>query len=267
MFKSQSKLFTSIFKYYPFFSNSMQDKKLEKTRFDEFTAEKPWHTFTDYTYNKIIMLFLKLNPKKTDRIIDMGCGTGELTEKIYGLSFKNISGYDISKNCILMASKNFPGINFEVKDIEKTRLKANSVDFLFYCGILHHFTDTKKVVKEAKRILKKKGKVFVFEPNAINPVLWLFRDERSPFKSNKMKTPNERFMTKEQIKNVFDKEGFKCIKIDCISGISYTKGYFKRLFPFPLFYIVYFYNLFDFLLNITPFRRKFGSFIYGYFGK
>jgi len=245
----------------------MQDKKLEEIHFDEFTAQNPWHAFTDNTYNKIIKLFLKLNPKKTDRIIDMGCGTGELAKKIFDLSFKNISGYDISGNCILMASKAFPGINFEVKDIENTRLKANSVDLLFYCGILHHFTNTTKVIKEAKRILKKDGRVFVFEPNAINPVLWLFRDEKSPFKSNKMKTPNERFMAKEQIKDAFDKGGFKCIKIDCVSGISYTKDYFKRIFPFPFFYIVYLYNLFDSLLNAAPFRRKFGSFIYGYFRK
>lgn len=245
----------------------MQNKKLEKVSFDRFTSEEPWHAFTDATYSKIARLFLNLTPKKDDKIIDMGCGTGELTKKLHYLGFRNIAGYDISKNCILMARKNYKGINFQARDIENTKLKANSVDFLLYCGILHHFIAMEKVIKEAKRVLKKDGKTFVFEPNAINPVLWLFRNKKSPFKSTKLKTPNERFLTKAQIKDAFEKEGFKVIKLDCISGVSYTKDYFKRLFPFPFFYIVYLYNLFDAILNRTFLRKNYGSFIYGYFKK
>lgn len=245
----------------------MQDKKLEKISFDKFTSEEPWHAFTNKTYAKIVKLFLNLNPKKNAKIMDMGCGTGELTKKLQDFGFGNISGYDISKNCILLARKSYKGIDFKVKDIENTKLKSSSVDYLFYCGILHHFTNMEKVIKEAKRILRKNGKVFVFEPNAVNPVLWLFRNEKSPFKSEKLKTPNERFLTKAQILQAFKKEGFKVIKLDCISGVSYTKDYFKRLFPFPFFYIVYLYNLSDLILDKTFLRKNHGSFIYGYFQK
>lgn len=245
----------------------MQDKKQEKISFDKFTSKEPWHAFTDKTYAKIIRLFLRLNLKRGSKIIDMGCGTGELTKKLKDFGFTNISGYDISKNCIFMARKNYKGIDFQVKDIENTKLKSNSVDYLLYCGILHHFTKMEKAIKEAKRILRKQGKVFVFEPNAVNPVLWLFRNEKSPFKSEKLKTPNERFLTKAQIKRAFEREGFKIIKLDCVSGVSYTKDYFKRLFPFPFFYMVYLYNLFDALLNKTFLRKSYGSFIYGFFEK
>jgi len=245
----------------------MQNKTQERIYFDRFTSTQSWHTFTKKTYSRIAQHFLKLDPKKNDRIIDMGCGTGELTKEIHNLSFKNISGYDISRNCILMAKKKYPEIDFKVKDIENTELKDSSVDFLFYSGILHHFTDTKNVIKEAKRILKKNGKAFVFEPNACNPVLWLFRNKKSPFKSENLKTPNEEFLTKDQIKYAFEKENFRTIKIGCISGISYTKEYFQRLFPFPFFYVVHAYNLFDAILGITPLRKEHGSFIYGYFEK
>jgi len=245
----------------------MQDKEIEKIKFDEFTTEEPWHAFSDRTYSKIVGLFLSLGAKKRARVIDMGCGTGELTKKLRDFGFKNISGYDISKNCISMARKNYSGIDFQARDIENTGLKENSVDFLFYCGILHHFTDMKDVLKEARRILKNGGRVFVFEPNAKNPVLWLLRDEKSPFKSEKLKTPNEKFLTKIQIKGIFEKYDFKVIRLECISGISYTKGYFKKLLPFPFFYSVYLYNAFDAVLNRTFLRKKRGSFIYGYFEK
>ncbi|MEK6984361.1 MAG: methyltransferase domain-containing protein [Nanoarchaeota archaeon] len=245
----------------------MQDKKLEKISFDKFASEEPWHAFTDKTYHKIIKLFLKLNPKKNDRIIDMGCGTGELTKNLYDFGFENVSGYDISKNCIAMARKNYGEIDFQVKDIETTKLRPNSVDFLVYCGILHHFANTRKVIKEAKRILRKNGKIFVFEPNASNPILWIFRSEKSPFKSDRLRTPNERFLTKAQIRESFKKGGFKIIGIGCISSVSYAKIYFRKLFPFPFFYVVYLYNLFDLILNKTIFRENYGSFIYGYFEK
>lgn len=245
----------------------MQDKKQERKYFDRFTAEKPWNAFTEKTYDKVASLFARLvSPKKSDRIIDMGCGTGEFTNKL-NQHFKNVEGYDISENCILTARKRYKSIKFEVKDIESTKLENGSVDVLVYCGVLHHFTNIEKVIKEAKRILKKDGKVFIFEPNAINPVLWLFRNKKSPFKSNKLKTPNEEFLAKEKIKEAFEKEGFKAIKIGCISGISYAKEHFQRLFPFPFFYIVHAYNLFDAMLGKTFLRKSYGSFIYGYFKK
>src|SRR3989344_5900245 len=113
----------------------MQNKKFEEDYFDEFTTEKPWNAFTDKSYKRIINLFIKnIKPKKNDLIIDMGCGTGELAKKIKDIGYTNVLGLDISKNCILMAKKQYKGIKFKTADIEKTGLKKNSVDIIFYCG-------------------------------------------------------------------------------------------------------------------------------------
>jgi len=151
----------------------MQNKKFEEDYFDEFTTEKPWNAFTDKSYKRIINLFIKnIKPKKNDLIIDMGCGTGELAKKIKDIGYTNVLGLDISKNCILMAKKQYKGIKFKTADIEKTGLKKNSVDIIFYCGILHHFPNRDKVIIEAYRILKENGKIFIFEPHDKNPILW-----------------------------------------------------------------------------------------------
>src|SRR3989344_4992324 len=141
---------------------NMQDKDKERKYFNSFTSDEPRNAFDNKTYKKIVKLFLKCaNPKENDLIIDMGCGTGELTNEIRNASFKNVKGYDISKNCIKIAKKQFPAIDFQVVDIEKTNLKDNSVDILFFCGILHHFTNMEKVINESRRILKKGGKIFL----------------------------------------------------------------------------------------------------------
>ena len=245
----------------------MQNKEQERIYFDKFSENVEWNAFTSKTYDKLVSLILGLKPGKNDVIIDMGCGTGQLTNKIRVLGFKDISGYDISKNCILKAKEHYKDITFDVRDIENTKLRDNSIDFLIYCGVLHHFSNAGKVIKEAKRILKKKGKIFVFDPNASNPVFWLFRNNSSPLRLYKMRTPNEEFKTKYQIRESFEKEGFKVIRIDCISGISYTKDYFKRLLPVPFSHLVHLYNSFDSILNVTFLRKRYGSFIYGYFEK
>ncbi len=246
----------------------MQNKKQEAAYFDEFTSEKPWNAFTKKTYRKIVRLFLLLaNPKKDDMIIDMGCGTGELAYEIYKRGHANIMGLDISKNCIAMAKEKYKGIKFEVRDVENTGLKNDSADALFYCGILHHFQHQSSLAKEARRILKKGGKIFVFEPNASNPVLWLFRNKKSPVSSKKLKTPNEEFLDLGRIKSALEKENLRAMEIGCISGISYSTDHFKKLMPFPFHYSAYFYNIFDAALNCTPLRKKRGSFIYGCFEK
>ncbi len=246
----------------------MQDKTKEKNYFNEFTIEQHWNAFSSKTYDKIINLFINLTkPSKEDLIIDMGCGTGEITYKISKNNLNNILGIDISNNCISMAKKNFKNIKFIVGDIENTKLKKGSVDIIFLCGILHHFINYEKVIREINRILKNNGKVFIFEPNAKNPVLWLFRDEKSPFNSNNMRTPNEKFVIKEDIKKNFEKFNFNIIVLDGISNISYSKEYFKRLFSSPLCYLVYPYNFFEWLLNKTYFKHNYGSFIYGYITK
>jgi|SRR3989344_1913809 len=239
----------------------MQDKIKEKKYFDIFVASDSWSAFTDKSYDKIIALFLRnIKPKNKDQIVDMGCGTGEMTKKIHS-SGLNVMGFDISQGCITMAKKNYPEIKFKIQDIENTQLNDNSVDILFYCGILHHFSNYNLVLKEAYRILKKNGKIFIFEPNLSNPILWLFRDEKSPISSDKMRTPNEKFLKIKDLEINLKKEKFDILKLQCISAISYSKDYFKKLFPFPTYYLVYFYNIFDFLLNKSPFNKKYGSYI------
>ena len=78
----------------------MQDKKQERLHFDKFTIEEPWQTFTGRTYNKIIGLFLKLKPGKNDVIIDMGCGTGELTKETVTIELFRICEVVISQGLI-----------------------------------------------------------------------------------------------------------------------------------------------------------------------
>jgi SAM-dependent methyltransferase len=57
-----------------------------------------------------------LAPKAGERILDVGCGTGQLTADIAN-SGAAVVGIDLSAEMIAAASANFPQLRFEVADI------------------------------------------------------------------------------------------------------------------------------------------------------
>jgi ubiquinone/menaquinone biosynthesis C-methylase UbiE len=55
-----------------------------------------------------------LNPTKDEHILDLGCGTGDLTAKI--AQHAHVIGIDQSKNMIELAKENYPTLSFMVAD-------------------------------------------------------------------------------------------------------------------------------------------------------
>jgi malonyl-CoA O-methyltransferase len=89
--------------------------------------------------------------------IDLGCGTGFLTESIKR-NYNKILGVDISKEMIAYYNeKGFTGVN---ADIENLPFKDNTFDFAVSNFSLH-WTDLNKSFKEVYRVLKKDA-VFLF---------------------------------------------------------------------------------------------------------
>ncbi len=63
-----------------------------------------------------------LAPKAGERILDVGCGTGQLTADIAN-SGAEVIGIDLSAEMIAAASANFPQLRFEVADIAASELR------------------------------------------------------------------------------------------------------------------------------------------------
>ena len=233
-----------------------QSKKNNEIEFFDKFCDLDYDVFGKSGYDRILNEFKRyIKPKKGEKLVDFGCGTGAFTK--YLLRYKlDIIGIDISPKSIKLAKKRFSKINFIIGDIEKTKLKANSVDIVLFSGVLHHFDDFTKTMKEAYRILKPDGRIFAYDPNKNNPVMWLYRDENSPVCSTKGRTDNERLLTIKEIKKVVKKSGFKKNKIYAISGVTYKyveSNLGKLILPF--------YNLFEIIFDYLPFSNKYGSFI------
>ena len=76
-----------------------------------------------------------LNPQKEEKILDLGCGTGELTYQISQIC-PNVIGIDKSAEMINKATAEFKGIQFEVADAANFRFD-NKFNAIFSNATLH----------------------------------------------------------------------------------------------------------------------------------
>lgn len=240
----------------------MQNKDAEIEFFDNATTESTWTTFNKNGQRQIFRLFEEaVQPKKGETVVDMGCGTGEFSEKLkeYGLL---VRGIDISKRSIERCKEKFKAeknMRFEVQDIERTSCKDNSVDIVFLGAILHHFPKREKVFKEAYRILKKGGRVYGFDPHYYHFIIWAYREL---LRIKTQKTENEVLIKPEEIRKELQEAGFSEIGVKSTANMTFDIRYFKKLVPFPLYYGVYAYNGIERAIQgIKLLREKHGSFV------
>lgn len=111
--------------------------------------------------------------QEKSNVLDIGCGTGE-----YSDCFKseNYTGIDISSGYIVHAKRTKKGI-FLVMDATNLSFPDSYFDIVLIAAILHHLgdKDVEKVLKEAKRVLKKNGRILIMEDAKIksldNPIV------------------------------------------------------------------------------------------------
>lgn len=101
-----------------------------------------------------------LAPKQGERILDLGCGTGHLTGRIAALGAEVI-GIDASAEMIHQARKNYPDLQFEVRDGRDFEFKE-PFDAVFSNAALHWIKEPERVIACIARALKPGGR-FVAE--------------------------------------------------------------------------------------------------------
>jgi trans-aconitate 2-methyltransferase len=101
-----------------------------------------------------------LNPRPGETILDIGCGTGQLTAQIADYGVETI-GLDSSAEMIAQARQNFPKLKFVLADARDFHLD-NRFDAVFSNAALHWVPQAEDVIRSAARVLKPGGR-FVAE--------------------------------------------------------------------------------------------------------
>ncbi|MEM6378932.1 MAG: class I SAM-dependent methyltransferase [Bacteroidota bacterium] len=112
-----------------------------------------------FVYNYGESLIQLLDPQKNERILDLGCGSGQLTLKINELA-QEVIGLDKSADMIADAQAKFPGIHFELGDASNFKFERQ-FDSIFSNATLHWVKDQKGAAKCMYENLKPGGKMVV----------------------------------------------------------------------------------------------------------
>jgi trans-aconitate methyltransferase len=100
-----------------------------------------------------------LAPQAGERILDLGCGSGQLTAKI-AESGAEVRGIDSSEQMIAEARSNVPASKFEVADAANFKLDTR-VDAVFSNAVLHWVKDADGVAESITRVLRPGGRFVV----------------------------------------------------------------------------------------------------------
>lgn len=151
-------------------------------------------------------------------ILDVGCGEGDFSLHIAQIAgAKQIDGIDLSQTainkCIKRAKENniSKKIKFKTGSITDLPFKDNVFDSIFAFEIVEHIVDTEKMFSELNRVLKKGGYLGIttVDFNLLKRIiisLFYFETYFDPT------TPHIRFFTKNTLRKMLEKNGFKLIQ-------------------------------------------------------
>ena len=98
-----------------------------------------------------------LNPKPTETILDLGCGTGDLTKKIF-LTGAKVIGMDSSAEMIAKAKSKFPEIEFYQMDARELNFDTQ-FDAVFSNAVLHWIPEKEIVIRKMYSHLNDNGRI------------------------------------------------------------------------------------------------------------
>jgi SAM-dependent methyltransferase len=200
--------------------DAAQDKGKEIAFFDAHAESDEYDVFAPQANEALIAAFVRLSGLPAGaRVADLGCGSGVFTELLRRQGYRSI-GLDISPKLIALGRAKYPGLELIEGDAENLPFESASLDGVLLSGLVHHFPDPRRLASEVRRVLKSGGRFVAFDPNRINPFMWLYRDRASPFYSSVGVTENERPVLAWQVADIFRGEGFR-VQTDYLAGLAY----------------------------------------------
>jgi SAM-dependent methyltransferase len=98
-----------------------------------------------------------LAPQAGERILDVGCGTGQLTARI-AESGAQVEGFDRSASMVAQASEQFPALTLEVADVTTYTPRAH-YDAVFSNAVLHWVRDADAAARTIASALRPGGRM------------------------------------------------------------------------------------------------------------
>jgi 2-polyprenyl-3-methyl-5-hydroxy-6-metoxy-1,4-benzoquinol methylase len=179
---------------------------------------KPCKSLEIRTERRVDYMISNMDLSGKARILEIGCGTGELSYMLARKNGSEVLGTDICRQFIDEARNNHKlnNLHYEVIDFNRPdELKRyGSFDYVIGNGIIHHlFYSIDQSLANIRSLLKNNGKIIFLEPNLLNPYCFLIFSFGF-FRKLANLEPGEMAFTKRFIANKLAENGFSNIKVE-----------------------------------------------------
>jgi ubiquinone/menaquinone biosynthesis C-methylase UbiE len=122
--------------------------------------DRRWSFYVNATIQATIE---RLDLNSHERILDLGCGTGTLIERLLDLAPEiEILGLDPSVEMLDVARQKLPeSIELRVGSAESIPFPDESFDRVISTSVFHYFRSPTQAIREAKRVLKPNGSLVI----------------------------------------------------------------------------------------------------------
>ncbi|UYQ91532.1 methyltransferase domain-containing protein [Chitinophaga horti] len=169
---------------------------------------KEQHSFV-FQYGSDLLSWLQ--PLEAERILDAGCGTGELTAEI-AASGASVKGIDLSASMIKSAKAHYPAMDFETADIATFELEER-FDAIFSNATLHWVREKEKAAGQLYKHLKPGGRL-VLEMGGKDNVSGILKAlEQAMAKYGKVYKPFWYFPSVAEYTTVLENAGFRVNRV------------------------------------------------------
>lgn len=182
------------------------------TYYERYWEENNRDELNDFRYKWPIIKRV-LSNVKNEKILDFGCGAGQLLKEVVSYFPDNhYVGTDLSLEGIKRARKKLPNIKFlKTEGGKNLPFSDNEFDTVLATDVIEHVYDIPVLLSEWNRILKRGGKIVITTPYfgfIKNVVICLIKFEKVFDTTG----PHIRFFTDNSLKRTLEKFGFKTIE-------------------------------------------------------
>lgn len=164
--------------------------------------EKAWRPEEAYS------IFLDyLDVKSNKKLLDIGCGTGYLLKQADKRKLKTF-GVDISQEGVSIAKKISPNSEIKLGNGENLPFEDSTFDYITCIGVLEHFLNIDKGIKEMVRVGKNSCKYCIVVPNA-KFIYWKLKKQKGTIQQD----INETLLSKKEWTDKFKKNGLEVLKV------------------------------------------------------
>jgi len=126
---------------------------------------------TPWTRLRLEALYALVEPQPEDRILDLGCAAGALTDFFSGFGVA-VVGVDASPAAIAKARELFPQLEFVEADVRQLPFPDDSFDKAVAGDLVEHLDDEtfRAMLRELRRVLVPGGTLSIYTPNPRHPI-------------------------------------------------------------------------------------------------